>query len=412
MFTVLRNTWALFFGFGIICLAHGLQGTLIGVRSVLEGFSYLSTGLIIAGYYVGYLSGSIIIPIFLKSVGHIRVFAALASLASIAILIHSVFLDPYSWFVIRIFTGLSLSGIYIIMESWLNDKSTNQTRGKLLSIYMIITFIFVGLGQLLLNISDPAKVDLFILVSVLLSFALLPILLSNIEQPDTHDIKSFSLSEFYAVSPLGFVGALFTGLIHSAVFGYGAVYATSKGLSVLEVSIFMVILTSFGAISQWPVGYLSDKMDRRLILIGVTFAASALCILIVGSSYISLTLFFILTALYSCMSLPMYSLAIAHTNDFLQQNEIVAASSAFAKLLGIGSILGPLIVSGIMSVTGPNGYHIYLLFIHALLGLFGLYRITKRAIPAESESQYVSLPRNITPVGMELNPITEPIEDE
>jgi len=363
MFTVLRNTWALFFGFGIICLAHGLQGTLIGVRSVLEGFSYLSTGLIIAGYYVGYLSGSIIIPIFLKRVGHIRVFAALASLASIAILIHSVFLDPYSWFVIRIFTGLSLSGIYIIMESWLNDKSTNQTRGKLLSIYMIITFIFVGLGQLLLNISDPAKVDLFILVSVLLSFALLPILLSNIQQPDTHDIKSFSLSEFYAVSPLGFVGALFTGLIHSAVFGYGAVYATSKGLSVLEVSIFMVILTSFGAISQWPVGYLSDKMDRRIILIGVTFAASALCILIVGSSYISLTLFFILTALYSCMSLPMYSLAIAHTNDFLQQNEIVAASSAFAKLLGIGSILGPLIVSGIMSVTGPNGYHIYLLLL-------------------------------------------------
>ena len=160
MITVLRNTWALFFGFGIICLAHGLQGTLIGVRSVLEGFSYISTGLIVAGYYVGYLTGSVVIPIFLKRVGHIRVFAALASLASIAILLHTVFLDPYSWFFIRILTGVSLSGIYIVMESWLNDKSTNETRGKLLSIYMIITFVFVGLGQLLLNISDPAKVDL------------------------------------------------------------------------------------------------------------------------------------------------------------------------------------------------------------------------------------------------------------
>ncbi len=174
----------------------------------------------------------------------------------------------------------------------------------------------------------------------------------------------------------------------------------------------MVIITSFGALSQWPIGYLSDKMDRRLILIGVTFAASGLCILIVVSSYISLTLFFILTALYSCMSLPMYSLAIAHTNDFLEQNEIVAASSAFAKLFGIGSILGPILVSGIMSVTGPNGYHIYLLLIHGLLGLFGLYRMTKRAIPADSESQYVPLPRNITPAGMELNPITEQIEEE
>ena len=412
MFTVLRNTWALFFGFGIISLAHGLQGTLIGVRSIIEGFSFISAGLVVAGYYVGYLSGSIIIPVFLKRVGHIRVFAALASLASIAILLHSIFLDPYSWFLIRILTGISLSGIFIIMESWLNDKSTNQTRGQLLSVYMIITFVFLGLGQLLLNISDPLKVDLFILVSVLLSFALLPILLSVTDQPNTTNTKSFSLSEFYAISPLGFVGALFTGLAHSFVFGYGDVYATAKGLSILEVSIFMVIITSFGALSQWPVGYLSDKMDRRIILIGVTFIAAGLCVLIVGSSYISLTLFFILTAFYSCASLPMYSLAIAHTNDFLEQNEIVAASSAFVRLIGIGSILGPLMVSAMMSLTGPNGFHIFLVIVHVLLGLFGLYRMTKRAVPADSESQYVPLPRNITPAGMELNPITEPIEEE
>ena len=412
MITVLRNTWALFFGFGIICLGHGLQGTLIGVRSVLEGFSYTSIGLIVAGYYVGYLAGSTMIPIFLKNVGHIRVFAALASLASIAILLHSIFLDPYSWFLIRIITGTSLSGIFVIMESWLNEKSTNQTRGKLLSIYMIITFTFVGLGQLLLNISDPSKVDLFILVSVLLSFALLPILLTKTEQPNTTDTKKFSLSQFYAISPLGFMGALFTGLAHSAIFGYGTVYATSKGLSIVEVSIFMIIITSFGALSQWPIGYLSDKIDRRIILTGVTFASAVLCILILGSSYISLTLFFILTAVYSCMSLPMYSLAIAHTNDFLEQNEIVAASSAFAKLVGIGSILGPILVSSVMSITGPNGYHIYLMVVHSLLGLFGLYRMTKRAVPTDSESQYVPLPRNITPAGMELNPIIEPTEEQ
>ena len=143
MLNVLRNTWALFFGFALISIAHGLQGTLVGVRSVLEGFSYASTGFVIAGYYVGYLTGSILIPVFLKRVGHIRVFAALASLASIAILLHSVFLDPFSWFLIRTMTGVSLSGIYVIMESWLNDKSNNQTRGKILSLYMIITFVFV-----------------------------------------------------------------------------------------------------------------------------------------------------------------------------------------------------------------------------------------------------------------------------
>ncbi len=409
---VLLKTWALFFGFGIICLAHGLQGTLIGVRSVIEGFNYISSGFIIAGYYIGYLSGSIIIPILLKRVGHIRVFAALASLASIAILLHTILLDPYSWFFIRILTGVSLSGIYVIMESWLNDKSNNQTRGQILSIYMIITFIFVGLGQLLLNLSDPAKVDLFILVSILLSFALLPILLSSSEQPNVLDIKKISLREFYVISPLGFVGAFFTGLSHSVIFGYGAIYATTKGLSIFEVSIFMVLLTWFGAISQWPIGYLSDKIDRRIILIGVTFIASGLCILVAVSSYLSITLFFILAALYSAMALPMYSLVVAHTNDFLQPNEIVSASAALAKLVGFGSILGPILVSSNMNIFGPNGYFIYLFIIHAILGIFGLYRMAKRTKPDNIESQYMPLPRNISPAGMELNPVTEPTEEK
>ena len=158
---------------------------------------------------------------------------------------------------IRILTGLSLAGIYVIMESWLNEKSTNQTRGQLLSVYMIITFVFVGAGQFLLNIGDPAKVDLFILVSILLSFALLPILLSSTEQPNTESPKFFSLREFYTVSPLGFVGALATGLSHSAVFGYGAIYASSINLSLFEISLYMMIITSAGALSQWPIGSVS-----------------------------------------------------------------------------------------------------------------------------------------------------------
>jgi len=411
MFVVLSKTWALFFGFAIICLAHGLQGTLIGVRSVIEGFSFFATGIVVAGYYVGYLAGSLLIPILLKRVGHIRVFAALASLASIAILLHSVLLNPYSWFCIRILTGISLSGIFVIMESWLNEKSTNQSRGQLLSIYMIITFSFLGIGQFLLNISDPSKVDLFILVSILLSFALLPILLSITEQPNFANPKSLSLKELFRISPLGFVGALSTGLIHSAVFGYGAVYAASKELGVFEISIFMVIISSFGAISQWPIGYLSDKIDRRIILIGTTFIASGLCLFIVASSYISLIVFFVFVALYSSMCLPMYSLAVAHINDFLKPDEIVAASSSFAILVGIGAVMGPILVSSFMSLIGPNGYFVYLLIGHTLLGLFGLYRMAKRAKPEDLESQYTPLPRNITPAGMELNPVTDPIEE-
>ena len=412
MFQVLQKTWALFFGFALISLGHGLQGTLIGVRSVLEGFSFLSSGLIIAGYYVGYLTGALTIPIFLQRVGHIRVFAALASLASIAILLHSVFVHPYSWMFIRILTGLSLSGIYVIMESWLNEKSTNKTRGQLLSFYMIITFVFVGCGQFLLNLGDPAKVDLFILVSILLSFALLPILLSTTKQPNAESPKYFSLKEFYIVSPLGFVGALATGLSHSAVFGYGAIYASSINLTLFEISLYMTIITSAGALSQWPIGYLSDRIDRRVILIGVSFLTSGLCFFFVFANFMPLTLFLIITGLFSFVCLPMYSLAVAHTNDFLQPNEIVSASATFGILIGVGSILGPLIVSTFMEIIGSVGFYIYLFFIHGLLGLFGLYRMSQRAKPRDMESQYTPLPRNISPAGMEMNPVTEPTNED
>ena len=412
MFTVLQKTWALFFGFALISLGHGLQGTLIGVRSVLEGFSFLSAGLIIAGYYVGYLTGALTIPIFLQRVGHIRVFAALASLASIAILLHSVFVHPYSWMFIRILTGVSLSGIYVIMESWLNEKSTNQTRGQLLSVYMIITFVFVGAGQFLLNLGDPAKVDLFILVSILLSFALLPILLSSTEQPHSESPKYFSLKEFYLVSPLGFVGALATGLSHSAVFGYGAIYASSINLTIFEVSLYMTIITSAGALSQWPIGYISDRIDRRVILVGVSFIASGLSLFFIFANFMPLPLFLLITGLFSIACLPMYSLAVAHTNDFLQPNEIVSASATFGILIGIGSIIGPLVVSSFMEILGPVGFYIYLFIIHGLLGLFGLYRMTQRTKPRDLESQYNPLPRNISPAGMEMNPVTELTDDE
>ena len=395
MRTILFKTWALFFGFAIICLGHGLQGTLIGVRATLEGFSFISTGIVVAGYYFGYLFGSILIPILLERVGHIRVFAALASLASIAILLHSIFIDPYSWFFIRILTGISLSGIYVIMESWLNEKSSNQSRGKILSIYMIITFLFVGLGQFLLNLSDPFKVDLFIMVSVLLSFSLIPILLSITEAPIFNNPKRLELKELFIISPLGFVGAVFIGLAHSALFGYGAVYATAKELSTFEISIFMVIVSSFGAIFQWPIGFLSDRFDRRIILIFVALIAAGLSIFIVISSYLSIIIFFIIVALFGGMSLPMYSLAIAHINDFLQPNEIVSASATFGILVGLGAIMGPIFASVFMKIAGPDGFFVYLFVVHLCLGLFGIYRMGKRVKPSDIESQYVPLPRNI-----------------
>ena len=412
MAQILLNTWALFLSFAIISLGHGLQGTLIGVRAVLEDFSLISTGLIIAGYYFGFLGGSIVIPLFIQRVGHIRVFAALASLASIAILLHSLFLDPTLWFLIRMLTGFCIAGIFIIMESWLNNKSTNTTRGKLLSFYFIITFSFVGIGQLLLNLSNPVKMDLFILVSILLSFALLPILLSVTAAPEFSNPKRISFKELYVISPLGFIGAFITGLSHSAVFGFGAVYAVAKGFDTFYVSIFMLIIIIFGALFQWPIGTLSDRFDRRIMLISVTLIASVLSIFIVATSYLSLILFFIIVAFYSGMSLPMYSLAVAHINDFIQPDEIVGVSATLQFIVGVGAILGPISASLFMNILGADGFFVYLFLTHLSLGLFGIYRISKRAKPENLESQYVPLPRNISAIGMGLNPKTDIKKDK
>ena len=410
MISIIFKTWALFFGYAIICLGHGLQGTLVGVRSVVGNFSYIETGFMITGYYVGYLIGSIFIPYFLKNVGHIRVFAALASLASIAILLHSIIILPFAWFLIRILTGLSIAGIFVIMESWLNEKSTNKTRGTLLSTYMIITFSFLGLGSFLLNVSDPAKFDLFILVSLLLSFAIIPILLTSTNAPNFENPKILTFSKLYEISPLGFVGAILIGLAHSTVFGLGAVYAKKIDFNNFEVSLFIVIVTISGSLFQWPIGFISDKIDRRVVLIILTLIASGICILIIGSSFISTILLFILLAIYAGMSLPLYSVTIAHTNDYLQPDEFVAASSAIAVLVGLGAIFGPIATSYFMSIIGANGFFVFLFLVHVFLGFFGIYRMAVRTKPSDIESQYVPLPRTMTPTGMELNPKAE-IED-
>tara|TARA_B100001123_G_scaffold392091_1_gene470948 strand:- start:1917 stop:3152 length:1236 start_codon:yes stop_codon:yes gene_type:complete len=407
MRSIFINTWALFFGFSILCLGHGLQGTLIGVRAVLENFSYFEIGFVMSGYYIGFLLGSILIPILLNRVGHIRVFAALASLASIAILLHSLFINPSYWFIIRILTGISLAGIFVIMESWLNDKSSNKTRGKILATYMIVTFLFLGLGQFLLNLSNPIKVDLFILISILLSLSLIPILLSVSQAPIFNNPKRISFKELYVITPLGFVGALIIGLSHGTVFGYGAVYAAAKGLSTFNISLFMVTITIFGALFQWPIGFISDKIDRRIILIAITLVASGLSIIIVISSYLSLFLFFIVIALFAGMCLPMYSLVVAHTNDFLQPEEIVAASASISILVSIGLIMGPISVSLFMNLFGADGFFVHLFIVHLFLGLFGLYRMSQRTKSEDLESQYTALPRNITPAGMQMNPKTE-----
>ena len=267
MLKLIKNSWALFLGYSIIILAHGFQGNLLGIRAVLENFSIISTGALMSGYFVGYFLGASIVPNLVAKVGHIRVFAAFASTASLSILLHSVIVDPYVWIFGRFITGFSIISIFVVVESWLNDRATNKTRGKVLSIYMIITFIGIGLGVLLLNFNNPKNYEPFILVSLLLSMALVPILLTKRKPPTFKKISSIKIKELYKTSPLGTVSMLCTGFLHPAIFTMGAVYGALMNFSILEISLYLSLITISGAVFQWPIGYLSDRYDRRLVII-------------------------------------------------------------------------------------------------------------------------------------------------
>ena len=419
MVKILKNSWALFAGYFILMIAHGFQGNLLGVRSVIEEFNFIATGAMMSGYFVGYFAGANTIPTLVGKVGHIRVFAAFASLASLSILIHAVFVDPAIWTLCRFATGFSLVSIFIVMESWLNDRANNRTRGQLLSIYMFITLIGLSLGTLLLNFSSPEKYEPFILISLLLSLALIPILLTKRKPPKFKKLGYIDIKGLYKTSPLATVSMFCTGIIHSALFSLGAVYASSLNFSIFEISLLLFLVTVSGGIFQWPIGYYSDKSDRRIIIIFCTFAASIFCFLSIYASGASLEnmylatgvgidkiMFFIYVALYAGMAVPLFTLNLAYVNDYISREKFVAAGGGMQIIFGMGAMSGPFLCSLLMNKLGANGFFIHLLIFHLIIGLFGLYRITKRTYEDNPESVYTPLPRNITPLGIELDPTT------
>jgi len=416
---LLKNSWALFVGYFVLMIAHGFQGNLLGVRSVIEEFNYITTGAIMSGYFVGYFSGANTIPKLVSKVGHIRVFAAFASLASLSILLHAIFVDPVIWTFARFITGFSIVGIFIVMESWLNDRANNRTRGQLLSIYMFITLIGLSLGTLLLNFSSPEKYEPFILISLLLSSALIPILLTKRKAPKFKKLGFIDIKGLYKTSPLATVSMFCTGIIHSALFTLGAVYAASMNFTIFEISMLLFSITVSGGIFQWPIGYYSDKSDRRIIIIFCTFFAALFAFLAIIASGTSLQnmylatsigidkiMFFIYVSLYAGMAIPIFTLNLAYVNDYIPKEKFVAAGGGMQIIFGMGTLIGPFLCSLLMNKFGTNGFFLHLLVFHLVIGLFGLYRITKRTYEDNPDSTFTPLPRNITPLGMELDPTT------
>ncbi len=403
MLTALRATWALFIGLALIMLGNGLQGTLLGIRASLEGFGTTTTGLVMTGYYVGFLVGSMVIPQLVNRVGHIRVFAAVASLASSSVLVHAVFADPLVWMAMRLVTGFSYAGLYVVVESWLNDRATNETRGQLLSLYMIISLSCLMLGQTLLNLAPPGNPELFILTSVLVSLALVPMSLTVVTAPNLTRAAPISLRELYRTSPLGVIGGLGTGIANSTLLGMGAVFATSIGLPIGQVAYFMMAAIFGGLLLQWPIGRLSDHFDRRRVITVVTLLAALSALAALPFTDSPGIWLFVLIGVFGGLHLPLYALCIAHTNDHLRTDQMVAASGRLMLIYGCGSSLGPLSASLLMSAMGPGGFFWWLAIIHGAIGVFALYRMTRRAPkPLEEQGAFLPLTPRASPISVEL----------
>ncbi len=406
MLKVVSNSWALFLGLALIMLGNGLQGSLLGVRASIEGFSVPVTGLVMSGYYIGLLAGSTVVPKLVGHVGHVRSFGVLASLASSSILVHAVFIDPAVWWAMRFVTGFSYAGLYIVAESWLNDASENDTRGQLLSFYMLVSFVGLAGGQFMLNIADPSSYKLFVLISVFVSLALVPILASAAKAPGFETAESVSIRQLYRISPLGVGGLLVTGIATGAVFSMASVYAASLGLSVQEISFALGSMIMGGVIMQFPLGRLSDILGRRPVIAGTCIAGAMVAFFAAFAPPQEGWRLYLLIGLVGALAMPLYSLCVAHTNDYLNPRQMVAASGAVVLVNGFGAAVGAPVTAFAMDIMGSPGFYFTIGASLAVTATFALWRSTRRsAIPAGEQGDFVVM--TPTPISAVMNPDVE-----
>ena len=396
------SIWPLFAGLSLIGLAVGVQGSLLGVRATLEGFDDFLIGLLMSCYFAGFLAGSLLTPKLIQRVGHIRIFAALSAVASVTILIHSIYVEPWAWALMRLFTGFAFSTIYVVSESWLNQASTNANRGQILSIYTAILLAGICAGQFMLNLANPLDFTLFILISVMVSVAAVPILLSVIITPTIEDSDRVTIRHLWYRTPMGVTGIVLSQWVSSILFGMGAVYATKLGFTVYQVANFMGAMMAGGMILQWPLGKLSDMIDRRWVMGFACLCAVGFALLISRESEASLKLYGLIFAFGGC-SLSLYSIVVALTNDHLRPSEIVPASGTIVLISGLTSITGPITAVFWLQIFGLQSFFVLLASCLLLLAGISIWRVlTIEALPSEYKGQVI-LQAATAPVGTVLH---------
>ncbi len=376
---------ALLLGFGLMQMGNTLQGTLLSIRGGIEGFLPAQIGAVGAGFWIGVLIGSLRGGKLIQSVGHIRAFVALGAIASTAPLLHLLVIDPIAWVVARALTGFCFAGLFIVVESWLNSAATDETRGQIMSVYAMTGLLAGIVGQLLLPATDPAGFRPFCIVAIIIAFALVPIALTRAVAPSHEGGGArISLRGLYRQSPFGLVAASLCGVTTSAFFTLGPIFAQRRGLDTGGVAAFMASGTLGGFLMAWPVGWLSDRFDRRFVIIGAALTATATIFTMMAlvPDEPSRWLLYLCVAIFGGTIVPTYSVVMAHVNDAVGEGEFVAASGGLLIMQGAGAVAGPLLAGLAMSAS-ERGLSYTLIATQILMAAFGVYRLTRRAAPPE-----------------------------
>lgn len=386
----MKHLTALFLSMCLLGLGNGLGTSLLGIRSTIEGFSDLETGIALSGFYVGFLAGSRFVGNLLANVGHIRVFAGLAAVISSVILAHSLFLSPPVWFILRFAAGFCMSGIYITADSWLNNQVNNHNRGRILGIYMMMGMGGAAAGQLLIGFADPGGFTLFILASMVFSLSLTPLSLTRIAPPEIPPRKKADFKAVYRAAPLAIVGAAAAGLTQGAVLTMGPVYGTEVGLTSTQVG-WMMSALMLGSTTMIPLGRLSDRIPRRRVILAVTVGAIGLCLLMSVGPVGPGALAGVMLA-YGAVIFPVYALSMSHMNDLLERSQLVPGMAALVTFMGLGAFAGPVMTSVSMTLLGPDGMWMTLAAVHSLLAVYIVHRFARRPhIPPVLQKVFVPI---------------------
>lgn len=386
MSKALASVATLLFGVAILLTGQGLQGLLLPVRANIENFSVFGVGFIGGTYFLGFTLGCLFGARMIQRVGHVRVFAAMTAAASAAPLLHGLWVNIWSWAILRAVTGFCFAVLYMVIESWINEKASNENRGTIFSVYVFINMTVLAVGQQMLLLADPKSLTLFALASVLVSIAAVPVALSNSAVPQNVAIVKLDIRYLYETSPAGMLGALATGLANGSFWALAPIFSVAYSDDLSVAAWVMTCSVLGGALSQWPLGHISDRVDRRNVMALISFGGMLVALLIWATAgKVSTLSLVLLCGLWGAMSFPLNSISVAHANDNAEPTEYVMLSSGLLLMYGAGAVVGPILASVFMNLSGPGGLYGFTALIHGLLLLYIVNRRFRRTAPPNAQ---------------------------